>query len=295
MSDSMQTYLNEIGRYPLLTATQEIQLARQVEAGAALGGKDASQLTAQEQRTLRLAERAKQKLMKCNLRLVVCIANKYKHRLYGGNLEAMDLIQEGALGLARAVELFDSTKGYKFSTYAYWWIRQAITRGIDSKERLVRLPQHGIDLAYKAVKYQRQYMHEHGRAPTLSHMAEALEIDQDQLELVLARNGGHRSLDDSATDTGTPIIDLVVDQQASDEQIDSLMRDEKQSMLSVALSCLTEAELKTVRLRFGLDGNEPRSLSSIAVEDGVSRERVRQRLQIAHSKMRLHLRTARFI
>jgi RNA polymerase sigma factor (sigma-70 family) len=154
--DSVQAYLREIARYPLLTAGQEIQLARQVEAGAALDGK--AQLTVEERRTLRVAERAKRKLMNCNLRLVVTIAKKYTRRLNGNGMELMDLIQEGALGLTRAVELFDSSKGYKFSTYAYWWVRQAITRGIDAKERLIRVPQHGLDTVYKAVKYQRTYM-----------------------------------------------------------------------------------------------------------------------------------------
>ena len=291
--DSVQAYLREIARYPLLTAGQEIQLARQVEAGAALGGK--AQLTVEERRTLRVAERAKRKLMNCNLRLVVTIAKKYTRRLNGNGMELMDLIQEGALGLTRAVELFDSSKGYKFSTYAYWWVRQAITRGIDAKERLIRVPQHGLDTVYKAVKYQRTYMQEHGKVPTLKQMAEEVGADVNHLEMLLSRNASHRSLDSLATETGSAIVELVSDVDELDRQKDFVERDEKDAMLRIALQCLTESELHTVRRRFGMGGAEPMSLSSIASEDGVSRERVRQRLQAAHNKMRVRLNTARLI
>lgn len=291
--DSVQAYLNEIARYPLLTAEQEIQLARQVEAGAALDGK--AHLTVEEKRTLRIAQRAKRKLMNCNLRLVVTIAKKYTGRLNGSGMELMDLIQEGALGLTRAVELFDSSKGYKFSTYAYWWVRQAITRGIDSKERLIRVPQHGLDMVYKAVRYQRTYMQEHGRVPTLKQMAEEVGVDVIHLETLLARNASHCSLDSLATETGTAIMELVSDVEELDRQKDFVERDEKDAMLRIALQCLTESELHTVRRRFGVGGAEPMSLSSIASEDGVSRERVRQRLQAAHNKMRVKLNTARLV
>lgn len=291
--DSVQAYLREIARYPLLTAGQEIQLARQVEAGAALDGK--AQLTVEEKRTLRIAQRAKRKLMNCNLRLVVTIAKKYTGRLNGSGMELMDLIQEGALGLTRAVELFDSSKGYKFSTYAYWWVRQAITRGIDAKERLIRVPQHGLDTVYKAVRYQRTYMQEHGKVPTLKQMAEEVGADMNHLEMLLARNASHRSLDSLATETGNAIVELVSDVDELDRQKDFVERDEKDAMLRIALQCLTESELHTVRRRFGMGGAEPMSLSSIASEDGVSRERVRQRLQAAHNKMRVKLNTARLV
>ena len=291
--DSVQVYLREIGRYPLLTAGQEIQLARQIEAGAALAGK--AQLTTAEQRTLRMAERAKRKLMNCNLRLVVTIAKKYLHRLNGSGLEFMDLVQEGALGLTRAVELFDGSKGYKFSTYAYWWVRQAITRGIDAKERLIRVPQHGLDTVYKAVRFQRTYLQQHGRLPSVKQMADEVGADVGHLEMLLARNAFHRSLDELATETGSSIIELISDVDALDRQTDFVERDEKDAMLRIALHCLTESELHTVRRRFGMGGAEPMSLSAIASEDGVSRERVRQRLQAAHNKMRVRLNTARLI
>lgn len=293
MSDSFKQYLNEIGRYPLLTAEQEIQLSRQVEAAKPLSGR--AELTPAERRVVKIAERATHKLIKCNLRLVVTVAKQYVRRLNGGGMELMDLVQEGTLGLTRAVELFDGTKGYKFSTYAYWWIRQAITRGIDSKERLIRVPQHGLSAVYKVMRYQKEYMQEYGKAPTLVQLAEISDMDLDHLQLLLARNAAHRSLDDSVLDTGTPILDMIPDVDATDRQMDCMEKDEKDAMLGVALGCLTEGELHTISRRYGLGGAEPMSLSGIATEDGVSRERVRQRIQMAHTKMRLQLKATRFV
>lgn len=291
MIDSVKHYLNEIGRYPLLTAEQEIQLSRQVDAAKPLSGK--AELTAEERRILRVAERATRKLINCNLRLVVTVAKQYVRRLNGSGMELMDLVQEGALGLARAVELFDGTKGYKFSTYAYWWIRQAITRGIDSKERLIRVPQHGLDKVYKAVRYQKQYLQTHGKMPTLAELAEATDLELEHLQLLLARNAWHRSLDEMVVETGSPILDMIPDAEATDRQIDCMEKDEKAAMLSIALNCLSQEELHTISRRYGLGGTEPMTLSSIASEDGVSRERVRQRVQLAHNKMRLQLKATR--
>ena len=292
MIDSVKHYLNEIGRYPLLTAEQEIQLSRQVDAAKPLSGK--AELTAEEKRVLRVAERATRKLINCNLRLVVTVAKQYVRRLNGSGMELMDLVQEGALGLTRAVELFDGTKGYKFSTYAYWWIRQAITRGIDSKERLIRVPQHGLDKVYKVVRYQKQYLQMHGKMPTLAELAEATDLELEHLQLLLARNAWHRSLDEMVVETGSPILDMIPDAEATDRQIDCMEKDEKAAMLSVALNCLSPEELHTISRRYGLGGEEPMTLSSIASEDDVSRERVRQRVQLAHNKMRLQLKATRF-
>lgn len=292
MSDSVKQYLNEIGRYPLLTAEQEIQLSRQVDAAKPLAGK--ADLTVEERRIIRIAERATRKLINCNLRLVVTVAKQYMRRLNGNGMELMDLVQEGALGLTRAVELFDGSKGYKFSTYAYWWVRQSITRGIDTKERLIRVPQHGLDKVYKAVRFQKEYLQQYGKMPTMAEMADAAELDQEQLQLLLARNAWHRSLDELVADTGNPIMDMISDADATDRQIDCMEKDEKAAMLTAALGCLDVDELRTVSRRYGLETAEPMTLSSIAAEDGVSRECVRQRIQVAHNKMRLKLKTARF-
>lgn len=293
MVDSFKQYLNEIGRYPLLTAEQEIQLSRQVDAAKPLSGK--AELTAEEKRVLKVGERATRKLINCNLRLVVTVAKQYVRRLNGSGMELTDLVQEGALGLTRAVELFDGTKGYKFSTYAYWWIRQAITRGIDSKERLIRVPQHGLDKVYKVVRYQKQYLQMHGRMPTLAELAEATDLELEHLQLLLSRNTWHRSLDELVVETGTPIMEMIPDAEATDRQIDCMEKDEKAAMLSIALNCLTPDELHTISRRYGLGGEEPMTLSSIASEDGVSRERVRQRVQLAHNKMRLQLKATRLV
>jgi RNA polymerase sigma factor (sigma-70 family) len=293
MTDSVKDYLNEIARYPLLTAEQEIQLARQIECGAALA--DKQELSAQEKRTLKVAERAKRKLINCNLRLVVSVAKQYTRRLNGSGMELMDLVQEGAFGLTRAVELFDSSKGYKFSTYAYWWVRQAITRGIDAKERLIRVPQHGLDKVYKVVRFQKAHMQEHGKMPSVAQMAAEADIEVAHMQTLLARNAWHRSLDALVSETGSPILELIPDTDSLDRQKDCMEKDEKSAMFQIALACLTEGELLTIQRRYGLNGGEPMSLSSIAAEDNVSRERIRQRIEAAHLKMRLRLKSVRLV
>lgn len=293
MQDSVQAYLNEIARFPLLTPEQEIQLSRQVEAMQPL--LDKQQLNNVEQRIMKRGIRAKQKIINCNLRLVVHLAKKYMRRLDGNGMEFMDLVQEGAFGLTRAVELFDSTKGYKFSTYAYWWIRQAITRGIDTKERLIRVPQHGLDKVYKIMRLQRESLQTTGSLPSADEMAEVADVDLEHLQVLLARNAKHRSLDDVVLETGTPLIDVVIDEESADRQNDYAEKDERAAMYEAAMHCLTDCERDVIKRRYGLTGEEPMTLSKIAEEDGVSRERARQRIQTAHTKMRLHVKALRLV
>jgi RNA polymerase sigma factor (sigma-70 family) len=293
MADSVKDYLNEIARYPLLSTQQEIQLSRQIQAGMELA--DRPDLSVEEKRTVKRANKAKRTLMNCNLRLVVHLAKKYVHRLNGSGLEFMDLVQEGALGLHRAVELFDGAKGYKFSTYAYWWIRQAITRGIDTKERLIRVPQHCLDDVYKVIRFQKEYMQEHGKMPSLQQMADVAEIDTRQMEILLSRNTWHRSLDEQVVENGGTMLDLVADTVSADEQQEYVEKDEKAKMYDVAMQCLTESELEIIKLRYGIGNNTPTSMAEIAKRIGVSRERIRQRIEAAHLKMRLKLKSGMLI
>lgn len=289
-SDSVKDYFNEISRYPLLTANQEISLSRQVEAAQRL--QPATPPTAEERRTLKRGQRAKQQLIQCNLRLVVHVAKQYTKRLNGNNLELMDLIQEGAFGLTRAVELFDSTKGYKFSTYAYWWIRQAVARGIDTKERLIRIPQQGIDCVNRANKFARTFLQEQGRAPTLSEIADGADIEITRLELLLQRSKQASSLDAMCVASDTPLIELIPNQSEDGEDVITLQQVDREQMLRVALNCLDAAELYAITKRYGLDGEEPESMAAIARLQDVSRERIRQRIQAAHVKLRLALKRA---
>lgn len=287
--DSIKDYFNEIARYPLLTPEQEISLSRQVEAFYALP--KTGQLSADQRRTQRIGQRAKNKLIQCNLRLVVHVAKQYTRRLSGNNLELMDLIQEGTFGLVRAVELFDSTKGYKFSTYAYWWVRQAITRGIDTKERLIRIPQQGLDRVYKAERYRRAFMQEHGRFPTLREIAEGIDVDVKQVALLLERNRQASSLDALSATSDVPLIELIADDSKEEETI-TLQQHDREQLLNTALACLTPQEFNAISMRYGLGGKDSWSMAAIARHENLSRERIRQRIQAAHVKLRLALRGA---
>jgi RNA polymerase sigma factor (sigma-70 family) len=286
--DSFKDYLNEIARYPLLSGEQEIQLSRQVHRMMELRATQGERSKAEE-REIKRGIRAHQTLMNCNLRLVVHIAKRYTSRLKCNGLDMMDLVQEGSIGLHRAAELFDGTKGYKFSTYAYWWIRQAITRAIDTKERLIRVPQHTLDLVYKAAKIQQEHTQQHGHSMSAQALADLMDVDVDYLQMIIQRNVAHGSLDQMVHDDGSPMIDLIASEEADIE--DSLSQ-QYAEQLKLAFFRLEECDRHIVSRYYGF-GAPQQSQSAIAKELGITRSRVGQRCQTAMRKMRFILTNQR--
>jgi len=228
MSDSIKDYLNSIARHPLLTAQQEIQLGRRVVRWREL--RDKEQLTPDERRELRSGERARQRFIQSNLQLVVHVARKYDRR-QNKTLELMDLIQEGNIGLARAVELFDPSRGYKFSTYAYWWIRQGITRALIMQDSMIRLPSSLHEQLYKINRTAQDLTHKLCRQPTLMELADATEMDAKDLSMMLKRAYKVTSLDQKVQDAESGSIgDTIADPSCLEEdvarsqEINSMMR-----------------------------------------------------------------------
>lgn len=208
MTDSIKDYLNSIARHPLLTPQQEIQLGRRVARWRELRNKDAP-LTTEEQRELRSGERARQQFIRSNLQLVVHVAKKYEKRTRK-TLEFMDLVQEGNIGLSRAVELFDYSRGYKFSTYAYWWIRQAISRALLQNDPIIKLPSALHDLMYRASRTSQEMAQQLGRVPKLSELAKEMQIEPETLAAAFKQSYSVTSLDQAlrAGEDGS-IIDLI--------------------------------------------------------------------------------------
>ncbi|GAB4149884.1 MAG: RNA polymerase sigma factor, RpoD/SigA family [Cyanobacteria bacterium J069] len=289
-ADMVRTYLHEIGRVPLLTHEQEIVYGKQVqqmmallEAKTALTDELEREPSLAEWATrvnlseadlnqaLRVGQRAKQKMIEANLRLVVAIAKKYQKR----NLEFLDLIQEGTLGLERGVEKFDPMRGYKFSTYAYWWIRQAITRAIAQQARTIRLPIHITEKLNKIKKVQRELTQELGRAPTPADIAEALELEPGQIREFLLMARQPVSLDLKVGDNqDTELQDLLEDDGASPETytVQESLRQDIQNLLAE----LTPQQREVLVLRFGLEDGNELSLAKVGQRMNISRERVRQ-------------------
>ena len=302
-ADMVRTYLHEIGRVPLLTHEQEIVYGKQVQKmmplieqrdrlAENLGREPSSlewmnsvKLNAEEfNRILQFGSRAKKKMIEANLRLVVAIAKKYQKR----NMEFLDLIQEGSLGLERGVEKFDPTKGYKFSTYAYWWIRQAITRAIAQQSRTIRLPIHITEKLNKIKKTQRELAQKLGRNATPAEIAQILEIEPAQIREYLSMARQPISLDVRVGDNqDTELSELLEDKGISPDLYitQELMRQDLNSLLSE----LTPQQQTVLTLRFGLEDGKELSLAKIGQRLNISRERVRQ---LEHQAL-AHLRRRR--
>ncbi len=262
--DSVRLYLREIGKIPLLSAEEELALAQRVVAGD---------------------KKAKDQMAEANMRLVVSIAKRY----VGRGLDLLDLIQEGNTGLLRAVEKFDPDKGFKFSTYATWWIRQAITRAIADQARTIRIPVHMVETINKLLRTQRRLTQELNREPTNDEIAKAMEIDVDKVEHIMKIKQDISSLDASIRDDeeDSVLADFIEDEDtASPEEsaTGQLLKEQVKDMLGA----LTEREQKILKLRFGLEDGKSHTLEEVGQEFSVTRERIRQIEAKALAKLRKH-------
>lgn len=288
MGDSVHTYLKAIGRRQLLTAEQEVELAKRIEAGLYAEYKLESEtgLSADDREALEWAvedgHRAKSHMLEANLRLVVSVAKKYSDR----GLSLLDVVQEGNLGLIRAVEKFDYTRGYKFSTYAMWWIRQAIQRGFADSARTIRLPVHVLELLSKLSRIEREMHQRYGREPTPEELAVELDKSPEQVRELLRTSRQPISLDSTIGEDGeTRIGDLIedIDCPEASELVD---RQLMASQLRRTLGILSPREEKIMSMRFGLYDGTPRTLDEIGKHLGLTRERIRQLEKESLSKLR---------
>ena len=277
-SDPVSWYLATIGRIPLLTPAEEIELGNQVQQMMALTedgtiAVDSEQFSSKDRRMIRIGRRAKQRMMKANLRLVVSVAKKYQ----GKGLELLDLIQEGSLGLERAVEKFDPTRGYKFSTYAFWWIRQSMTRAIACQSRTIRLPVHLSERLTTIRKVSLDLAHKLGAMPSRVEIAEAMDMPLDELDGLLRQALTTSSLDAPVNgEEGRSFLGDLIADSSSDEPLAKVEQSIHHEQLGRWLSHLSDQEQHVLNLRFGLNGNERHTLAEIGRLLEVSRERVRQ-------------------
>ena len=273
IEDPVRMYLKEIGRVPLLSADEEIVLAKQIEAGAE---EDATY------KEIQLSKKAKKKLVDANLRLVVSIAKRY----VGRGMLFLDLIQEGNLGLIKAVDKFDYTKGYKFSTYATWWIRQAITRAIADQARTIRIPVHMVETINKLIRISRQLLQDKGREPTPEEIAEGMGITAERVREIQKIAQEPVSLETPiGEEEDSHLGDFIEDQDAvaPDDAASYILLQEQ---IEDVFTCLTDREQQVLILRFGLKDGKPRTLEEVGQHFNVTRERIRQIEGKALTKLR---------
>ncbi|MDA0717583.1 MAG: sigma-70 family RNA polymerase sigma factor [Cyanobacteria bacterium] len=272
-SDPITWYLATIGREPLLTPAEEIELGNQVQTMMRLTEEGERELSDLEKKLLRIGKRSKQRMMKANLRLVVSVAKKYQ----GKGLELLDLIQEGSLGLERAVEKFDPTRGYKFSTYAFWWIRQSMTRAIACQSRTIRLPVHLSERLTAIRKVSLDLAHKLGAMPSRQEISEAMDMPIEELDGLLRQSLTTSSLDAPVNgDEGRSFLGDLISDSSEEEPLDRVERGIHHEQLGHWLSHLSDQERQVLQLRFGLEGEERHTLAEIGRQLDVSRERVRQ-------------------
>ncbi|MCA2216090.1 RNA polymerase sigma factor [Jidongwangia harbinensis] len=291
-ADSVRAYLKQIGKVPLLNAEQEVELAKRIEAGlyAAERLRACDEGEEKLERTMerdlrwigRDGERAKNHLLEANLRLVVSLAKRYT----GRGMAFLDLIQEGNLGLIRAVEKFDYTKGYKFSTYATWWIRQAITRAMADQARTIRIPVHMVEVINKLGRIQRELLQDLGREPTPEELAKEMDITPEKVLEIQQYAREPISLDQTIGDEGDSQLGDFIEDSEAVVAVDAVSFSLLQDQLQQVLQTLSEREAGVVRLRFGLTDGQPRTLDEIGQVYGVTRERIRQIESKTMSKLR---------
>ncbi|MGW4944271.1 RNA polymerase sigma factor [Actinoplanes sp. NPDC004185] len=291
-ADSVRAYLKQIGKVPLLNAEQEVELAKRIEAGLYAAERlracdeGEEKLERNFERDLRWigrdGERAKNHLLEANLRLVVSLAKRYT----GRGMAFLDLIQEGNLGLIRAVEKFDYTKGYKFSTYATWWIRQAITRAMADQARTIRIPVHMVEVINKLGRIQRELLQDLGREPTPEELAKEMDITPEKVLEIQQYAREPISLDQTIGDEGDSQLGDFIEDSEAVVAVDAVSFSLLQDQLQQVLQTLSEREAGVVRLRFGLTDGQPRTLDEIGQVYGVTRERIRQIESKTMSKLR---------
>ena len=297
--DPVRMYLKEIGKVPLLNAAQEIDLAMKIEAGVAATAElekaeeEGIELERRERRRLTRIEQvgldAKQQLIEANLRLVVSIAKRY----VGRGMLFLDLIQEGNLGLIRAVEKFDYTKGFKFSTYATWWIRQAITRAIADQARTIRIPVHMVETINKLVRIQRQLLQELGRDPSPEEIGEKMGLTAERVREIQKISQEPVSLETPIGEEEDSQLGDFIEDDAAIVPPDAASFSMMQEQLSKVLEGLAERERKVIMLRFGLEDGHPHTLEEVGRQFGVTRERIRQIESKTLAKLRHPNRSAR--
>jgi len=291
-ADSVRAYLKQIGKVALLNAEEEVDLAKRIEAGlyaaerVRINETESRKVSPQLRRDLnwivRDGERAKNHLLEANLRLVVSLAKRYT----GRGMAFLDLIQEGNLGLIRAVEKFDYTKGYKFSTYATWWIRQAITRAMADQARTIRIPVHMVEVINKLGRIQRELLQDLGREPTPEELAKEMDITPDKVLEIQQYAREPISLDQTIGDEGDSQLGDFIEDSEAVVAVDAVSFTLLQDQLTSVLQTLSEREAGVVRLRFGLTDGQPRTLDEIGQVYGVTRERIRQIESKTMSKLR---------
>jgi RNA polymerase primary sigma factor len=296
-SDYVRMYLKEIGRVALLSGEDEVTLAKRIEAGAAaaerLAAHDGGTIVVDQIEIVRLkrlcrdGDQARDQLTRANLRLVVSIAKRY----VGRGMLILDLIQEGNLGLMRAVEKFDHTKGFKFSTYATWWIRQAITRAIADQARTIRIPVHMVESINKVKRMQRQMVQELEREPTIEELAAVTDLSPARVREILRISQDPLSLDSPVGDEADSNLGDFIEDDDVDAPPDVVARQLLGEAVTEALAELSDREQEVVRLRFGLDDGRPRTLEEVGRQFGVTRERVRQIESKTLAKLRHPLRS----